>query len=416
MKQNLKQTISVVAGHLFEHYDVTLYGFFAVLLAPIFFPTGSVYSAQIASFGAFAAGFLMRPLGGFIFGYIGDHYGRRRALLLSMSLAVLPTLLIGLLPTYESIGLAASILLVLLRLAQGVSVGGEYSGAVIYIFEHSYQKRPALKAGFLIGSGFAGAVLGTLMGTLCTSSLMPSWGWRIPFIVGGIMGLVIYLMRQGIQETPEFKALSDLHKLSESPLKHIFSLHKKEFFCCVVFGGANLVPLYLATVYINSWFVELGATRAEILLDNTIVLLSSGLLMPFAGIIADRVGAFKLMKVALTFLIVGSIPLYVYVAADPSWENYLLLQGGLVLLNACIITPLTCFLPTLFPAAHRYTGLSVSYTLGQAILGGLTPLIATVLTASIGEKWAPSLLLCGASCLFLVCLRLCQKPRENKLN
>lgn len=414
MKKNSKQTISIVAGHLFEHYDITLYGFFAILLAPVFFPPSSIYTAQIASFGAFAAGFLMRPLGALIFGYIGDHFGRKRALLLSISLAVLPTLFIGLLPTYDAIGLAAPILLVMFRLVQGISVGGEYSGALIYVFEHAQQKQPGFKAGILIGCGFAGAVLGTAIGTLCTSAFMPSWAWRIPFILGGVMGMVIYWLRRNIHETPEFKAMSELNRPINHPLKRVFSLNRKEFLCSVVFGGANLVPLYLATVYMNAWFMELGLTRTEILLDNTIVLFCSGLLMPLTGFLADRFTALKMMQTSLLVLSIFSVPFYFYVASHSSWQTYIMLQAFLVITNACIITPLTTFLPTLFHSSHRYTGISVSYTLGQATLGGLTPLLAALLASSIDQKWAPSLLLCGSSILFLICLKLCKKPAPKQ--
>lgn len=409
MKQ--KQTISVIAGHLFEHYDITLYGFFAILLAPVFFPPSSVYTAQIASFGAFAAGFLMRPLGGLIFGYIGDHFGRKRALLLSISLSVLPTLFIGLLPTYDYIGLAAPILLVIFRLVQGISVGGEYSGALIYVFEHAQQKQPGFKAGILIGCGFGGAVLGTAIGTLCTSTFMPSWAWRIPFILGGVMGMIIYWLRQSIQETPEFEAISELNRPMSHPLKRVFSLNRKEFLCSIVFGGANLVPLYLATVYMNAWFMELGLTRTEILLNNAIVLFCSGLLMPITGFFADCFTPLKMMRSSLFVLTLFSFPLYLYVASNPSLQTYIMLQVFLVIANACIIAPLITFLPTLFHPSHRYTGISVSYTIGQATLGGLTPLLATLLTSSLNEKWAPSLLLCASFLLFLTALKLCENPR-----
>ncbi|MBM3468755.1 MAG: MFS transporter [Alphaproteobacteria bacterium] len=408
MKTESKQTFSIVAGHLFEHYDISLYGFFAVLLTPIFSPQTSLYAAQIASFGAFAAGFLMRPLGGLIFGYIGDRYGRKRALLLSISLAVLPTLMIGLLPSYEYIGLMAPLLLVIFRLVQGISVGGEYSGALIYVFEHAQHRKPAFKAGILIGSGFAGAVLGTFIGTVCTLSFMPSWGWRIPFIFGGIMGMIIYWLRRSICETPSFQSLSELNKSSKHPLQQVFSLNRRGFLCSVVFGGANLVPLYLATVYMNAWFVELGLSKMEVLLDNTIVLLCSGLLMPITGGIADRFGVLKMMRTSLFTLVLCSLPLYIHISTHPTLENYIILQAFLVICNACIIPSLTSFLPTLFPSSYRYTGISVSYTLGQATLGGLTPLLATLLTSFIGQKWAPALLLCLSSLMFLIGLKLCR--------
>jgi MHS family proline/betaine transporter-like MFS transporter len=407
---NQKHTLSIVAGHLFEHYDICLYGFFAVLLAPVFFPASSALSAQIATFGAFAAGFLMRPLGGFIFGYIGDRYGRKQALLISICSAVLPTLLIGVLPTYETIGIAASILLILFRLIQGISIGGEYSGAIIYIFEHSQQNRPVLKAGLLIASGYVGAGLGTLLGVVCTMSFMPSWGWRIPFIIGGVMGLGIYWMRRGIQETPAFKAISNLNIPVRHPLSHVFSMNKKEFFCCIGFAS-TMVPFYLAVVYTNVWLKELGLTRAEIMLDNMVIIFASGILIPLIGMLADRFGSMKFMTFGFSTLAIFAIPVYTYLTAVPSWQKCLILQAFLILPHVCILAPLTSYLPTLFPAVHRYTGLSVSYTIGQAIFGGLTPLLAVLLTSSIDQKWAPSLLLCASSLLFLFCLKISQKRK-----
>lgn len=412
MKQ--KHTISIVAGHLFEHYDICLYGFFAVFLAPVFFPANSIYAAQLASFGAFAAGFLMRPLGGFIFGYIGDRFGRKRALLVSISSAILPTLLIGLLPTYDSIGLAAPILLILFRLIQGISIGGEYSGAIIYIFEHAQQKRPAFKAGLLISSGYVGAGLGTLVGVLCTSSFMPFWAWRIPFILGGAMGIGIYWLRRGMKETPEFSALSNLNLPTTHPLKRVFSLNKKEFFCSIGFAS-TMVPFYLAVVYTNAWLAELGLTRAEIMFDNMVIIFASGLFIPLMGILADRFGTVRFMTFGfLTWAIFG-IPVYFYLTHFLTWQKCLILQAFLIIPHVSIMASITSFIPTLFPTAHRYTGISVSYTIGQAIFGGLTPLLAALLTSSLNQKWAPSLLLCGSSLLFLLCLKLSLKSKSSFL-
>jgi MFS transporter, MHS family, proline/betaine transporter len=414
MKQQKKYTFPIISGHLFEHYDICLYGFFAVILAPVFFPPSSAHAAQIASFGAFAAGFLMRPLGGFIFGHIGDRYGRKKALLVSISLAVLPTLFIGLLPTYDSIGLMAPILLVIFRLLQGISIGGEYSGAIIYIFEHSQQRKPALKAGLLLASGYVGAGIGTIVGVLCTLPFMPSWGWRIPFILGGVMGMVIYWMRHGIQETPEFKAISDLNAPTKSPLKHVFALNKKEFFCCIVFAS-TMVPFYLAVIYINAWLTELGLSRSEVLLDNMVIIFCSGLMIPLIGTLADRFGALKFVTLGFLIFALFSVPVFMLLTPNLTPQKCFMLQFFLVLPHVCILAPLTSFLPTLFPAAHRYTGISVSYTLGQATLGGLTPLLAALLVSSTGQRWTPSLLLCGASILFLICLKLCQKPALGAL-
>ncbi|MFN9000630.1 MAG: MFS transporter, partial [Holosporales bacterium] len=403
-----KRTIAVIAGHVMEHYDISLYGFFAVLLAPYFFPESSAYSAQIASFGAFAAGFVMRPVGATVFGYIGDRFGRRRALIASIIFATLPTLLIGLLPTYAEIGLLAPIALMICRLAQGISVGGEFSGALVYIYEHNSHDRPAFKSASLLGAGFAGAVLGTGIGALCTADQMPAWGWRIPFILGGVLGILIYWLRRNLEETPDFQNILHTQGLIRLPLAQVLKHNGREFLCTIVFGGANLVPLYLATVYMNACFNSLGIGKSTILANNACVLLASGLLMPLVGLAADRFGLAVIMKVGLAFLGLFALPAYTYLTQDPSFESYVLLQSFLVIGNALVIAPLTSFLPRLFRPAHRYTGISVSYTLGQASLGGLTPIIASTLVAATHANWAPGLLLAGAVFVFYTALKACE--------
>ena len=239
---------------------------------------------------------------------------------------------------------------------------------------------------------------------------MPFWAWRIPFILGGLMGMGIYWLRRGMQETPAFKNLSNLNMPSRHSLKHVFSLNKKEFFCCIGFAS-TMVPFYLAVVYTNVWLKELGLTRAEIMLDNLVIIFCSGILIPLVGILADRFGSVKFMTFGFSTLALFALPAYMYLTAVPTWQKCLVLQAFLILPHICILAPLTSFLPTLFSTVHRYTGLSVSYTIGQAIFGGLTPLLASLLTSSMNQKWAPSILLCASSLLFLLCLKICQKPR-----
>src|SRR5688572_29933528 len=186
---------TIIGGHLLEVYEITLYGWCITLFAQLYFTTDNLSTSTIASFGTYAAGFFMRPVGGIVFGHIGDRIGRKYALLASILLMSISTLAIGILPTYHQIGLCAPITLIIFRLLQGLSVGGEYSGSLIFLTEHLQMKRNNFIASILVSVGFLGALLATILSALFTSKLMPAWAWRIPFILGGVLGFCGYLLR-----------------------------------------------------------------------------------------------------------------------------------------------------------------------------------------------------------------------------
>jgi len=216
-----KAILAAMIGNALEYYDVMLYGFFAAALAPLFFPTTNHFVSITASLGTFAAGFLMRPLGGILFGHLGDRYGRRMALAFSILLVTVPTLTIGLLPTYEYIGIAAPIILVVCRLLQGLCVGGEYSGAAIFVIEHSKKKQEAFAGSVLCATGFLGGFLGTILGLICTLPYMPTWSWRIPFLIGSIIGLIGYYIRTQVDESPAYSQAMKRGEIIKSPLRDV---------------------------------------------------------------------------------------------------------------------------------------------------------------------------------------------------
>src|SRR5436189_1033551 len=195
MEKNIKAIFAAMVGNALEYYDVMLYGFFAAMLAPLFFPTDNQITSTISSLGTFAAGFVMRPLGGIIFGHLGDKFGRRQALVLAIFLVTIPTFTIGILPTYADIGIAAPLILLLCRLLQGLCVGGEYSGASIFVIEYSKRGREAFAGSILCAAGVSAGVLGTLVGFLSTLPFMPAWRWRIPFLIGSLFGLIGHYFR-----------------------------------------------------------------------------------------------------------------------------------------------------------------------------------------------------------------------------
>jgi len=404
-----KKTFAIIAGHLLEHYDITLYGFFAAMLGPVFFPESNALCATLYSFGAFAAGFLMRPFGGAIFGHIGDKYGRRKALLFSILLVTVPTFSIGFLPTYAQIGILSPILLIICRLLQGICVGGEFSGALIYVSEHSKKIKPALKASLLIASGFLGAILGTSVGWISTKILdletfahLPrDWGWRFPFILGGIFGLGVLLLRNSLEETPDFQSLVE-KKIKGSPLLNVLKHHPLPFLCTIVYGGANMVALYLGTIYMNSILYEhLNFTRPQVLLNSTLCLTFSACIIPLFGWIGDKVGALRTVLGGCAFLTIGSIPMYMWAFQTPLMiERIYVLQAFLLISNALIIGSLASFIPRIFPKHLRYSGMSVSFTTGQAILGGMTPIIASYITHATNLAWSPGIFLFVVGILF----------------
>ena len=226
-----KTLFAAIVGNALEYYDFTLYGFFAAFLSPLYFPSADPKTSIIASFGAFAAGFLMRPVGGLIFGHLGDRYGRKYALLVSILLMTLPTFTIGITPEYSQIGFWAPLIIILSRLLQGICTVGEYTGATVLIAEYTGQHQPGFACSLLPASSLIGAILATCLGAFCLLDFMPSWTWRLPFIMGVGFGLFGFYLRQQINESPTFTALAKEHNISKSPALKILKEQKMNFLC-----------------------------------------------------------------------------------------------------------------------------------------------------------------------------------------
>jgi MHS family proline/betaine transporter-like MFS transporter len=387
-----KMTIGVaMVGHALEHYDITLYGFFAAMLAPLFFPSDHYIVSLIASWGAFALGFLMRPLGGLVFGHLGDLLGRKRSLLSSILLASFPTLIIGLLPTYETIGLLAPLMLVGCRLLQGFSVGGEYSGAAIFVAEHSRHHNAGFIGSFLCSTGFGGALLGTLVGAACTLSSMPSWGWRIPFLIGGLIGLASYFLRKKLPETPEFKKEVLSIKKTSIPLLEVYKKKRGNALCVLAMGAHGLIPLYLGSIYLNPILIkDFGLSTSSMMLTNGLFLFLWAVLLPFFGYCADKIGLPVIMALSSTLTLILAFPLFSLIDHTQSLLNIFVFMGALSVLGAAFVAALPGFLPMLFSPLERYSGVAFHYTLGQALFGGTTPLIATTLVTWTENPTAPA--------------------------
>ncbi|MBY0462435.1 MAG: MFS transporter [Alphaproteobacteria bacterium] len=405
-----RNAIAAISGIIFESYNNTLYGFFAVILAPVFFPPNEYLSSISASFLAFAAGYLARPIGGIVLGFIGDRFGRKRALLLSSLLTTVPTFIIGILPSYASIGVLAPILLISCRLVQGVAIGADYTGSIIYIAEQNGIKNKNFVTSILVAMGFFGAALGLFVSLLFSFVSISDWSWRLSFIFGSVVGIVICFMRLKMEESSAFQYTKDQNLLEKNPILSTFRSDKKQLVASCILGGANLVPIYLATVYMNVHLKDLvSLSTYAILIDNLSIFLIGGILVICSSKLISRFGEINIMNACMFWFISLSIPLYTWSFSHISIATLLLLQGFLIIGDAFQISALAIFLPKLFPSSRRYSGLGFSYAMGQAILGGTTPLIASLLVEKTGQTAAPSYFLCVVAIFYVVAIAIVKR-------
>jgi MHS family proline/betaine transporter-like MFS transporter len=392
-RQGRRSTLAGAVGNVIEWYDFSLYGFFAPVLARLFFPQQSETAALLATFGVFAAGFLMRPLGAVIFGQIGDRYGRRRVLVWSVAMMALPTLALGLLPTFAQVGVLAPLLLVAVRLFQGLSVGGEFTGSVTYMVETAPPGRRGLAGSWANVGGNVGMLLGVGVAALMTTSLsdaaLDSWGWRLPFIVGGALGMVSILLPLSLSESELFQ--HDLFHAGDSPLRQALTNDRSTTLRALVFACGYGVAFYLPLVYLPTYaarFADISLGAA--LRANTIALAILTVLVPVTAIVSDRwIRRRTVLVIAFVAVAALAIPAFELVRGGGFGEALL----GQVLFAVLLALPLgvaPAMLAEQFPTADRETAYSLAYNVGFGVAGGTAPLIATWLIAAVGAQLAPA--------------------------
>lgn len=415
-----KVVVSGMIGNALEWYDYALYGHFAAIIGAQFFPSDNPLNSMIATFGVFAAGFLTRPLGAVVFGYIGDRYGRRISLAVSILLMAIPTACIGLLPTFAQIGILAPILLTVIRLLQGLSLGGEFSGSITYITEHA----PAKKRGFIGSSAMFSLVLGILIGsavaTLFAEFLpredLERWGWRIPFIIGVVIGLIGLYIRTNLHESPVYQEAKKAGHLSKKPLAEAFSHHWPEMLQAIGFYLSVTVPFYMLAVFMNTFVTRvLEQPLEDALLMNTINLIVMMAMVPFSGALSDRVGRKPIIAFVSLGYILLSYPIFYLLAKGGFW-NALAAQVMLAALIGWFIGPIPALLVELFPTSVRYTGMSISYNFCAAAFGGTTPMVATWLVQVTGMKTVVAFYLMFCAVLTLVSLCFYKDKHNQPLN
>jgi MHS family proline/betaine transporter-like MFS transporter len=401
-------------GNTLEWYDFALYGFFAPIFGQLFFPHSDPVMSLIVSFGVFAVGFLMRPIGAVFFGYIGDSYGRKKALVLSMYLMAFPTLSIAFLPTYAQCGIIAPILLTLVRAIQGFSMGGEFTGSIVFIGEHA----PLEKRGFYGSLAIFSLVLGTFLGSLVAgliTFLLPedalmSWGWRVPFLISIIGGFVGMYMRHYVSESGEFHAT----KKARVPFLKLCNDYKFEMILVILIDMTVAVGFYLISIYIASYLSSFAnISRVDSFMINIIGLFFLGLVIPFCGMLSDKVGPKRIMMSAAICFLLFTVILFQNFFA-PSIITVLFSYICLALIMGVYYAPLGGLLVSIFPVAVRYSGVSIAHNLSMTIFGGTAPMVVTFFIRSTNNLMAPALyLMCAVAASIVGLLLLKNKTKEE---
>jgi MHS family proline/betaine transporter-like MFS transporter len=398
-----------VVGNVLEWYDFAVYGFFAPILAAQFFPAGDRVVSLLAAFGAFAVGFLMRPVGAALFGHIGDKFGRARALLISVAMMAVPTVLMGLLPTYATIGIAASFLIVILRMFQGLAVGGEFTSSMVFLAEHAPAGRRGLYSAWAMFGATTGTMLGAAVGGALTNLLSPedlaAWGWRAAFIAGIVVAVVGVIIRRNLMDTP-----AEVPR--ESPLKVAFRRHRFEVLRIMGLNAAPAATYYLLFVYAATWIAETTVvSRASALDITTLSILTFLVVAPVAAILSDRYGRRRLLAIGLTSCMVLAYPLLWVMHQG----NAMFLAAGQMVFAALLATYMASIPAAMcetFPHEVRVTAVSVGYGLAYAIFGGTAPAAAVWLVARTGNDLAFAWYIAAASA---VSLAMAFTLRERRL-
>ncbi|GAA3722045.1 MFS family permease [Spinactinospora alkalitolerans] len=411
-----RATIASFVGTAIEWYDFYIYGTASALVfARLFFPEVSPAAGTMASFAAFWVGFLARPLGGIVFGHIGDRLGRKQTLVVTLLMMGVATTGIGLLPTYAAIGLAAPLLLVALRFVQGVAVGGEWGGAVLMATESAPKKRRGISGMWVQQGSPAGATLATLVfmvvGYLPDEAFF-SWGWRVPFLLSAVLVVVGLVIRVKVEESTDFAETRRQAGVVKAPLVEVLRSSWGLVLLAIGASAIGISAAYFTNTFVLSWTTtELQVPRQTMIYVLLAVSVLQFLWQPAAALIAQRVGTVRLMAGALIGNIVAVVPMFLLImTAQPA-----LITAGLALgivTGSAYYAMLAGFLAQVFPANVRYTGISVAYQFCGSVIGGSTPLVAQyLLTSSDGSPWAVAgyyvtLLLLTVACVLVLARRL----------
>jgi MFS family permease len=414
-----------VVGTTIEWYDFFIYAQAAgVVLATLFFAPAGDTIAQIVAWASLGISFLFRPLGAIVAGHLGDRIGRKRMLVFTLVLMGISTALIGVLPTYAAIGIAAPILLVLLRILQGFSAGGEWGGAALMSVEHA----PPGKRGFFgaypqIGVP-AGMILATatmwILTSVLTEEQFKEWGWRIPFLFSIVLILVGYLIRRAVEESPVFKELQERKGESAAPLKTLFRKNAKEVVLAALIFIANNAAGYLLIAFFSAYATRpvdaggLGLERPPVLLATSLAAFGWLGFTLYGGIVSDKIGRKRTFQIGYALLAVWAIPMWFLIDTGNLFLYFLalfLLTVGLGLSYG----PQAALYAEMFPADIRYSGVSIGYAIGAILGGAFAPMIAELVFGATGQSWTIGLYILGVTIISFIAVSVVKERKDQPL-
>jgi MFS transporter, MHS family, proline/betaine transporter len=406
--------VAGVIGNALEWYDFAVYGYLVPVLSQVFFPDTNIYRSLLTTLAIYGVGFGMRPVGSILFGILGDRYGRRRALSAVIFLMAVATFSVGLLPSYAASGMLGPVLLLVARLAQGLSAGGEWGGSTAYIVEFAAEGRRGYIGSWQQVSVGAGFLLGSLSATLLTGMLdkdaLLAWGWRVPFLAGIALGLIGAWLRWRLDDTPKFAEIRQHGEVAGTPLMETATRYPRETLLAFGLTLHNTVAYYTVLVYINIWLstqVKLPAPTA--LKISTICLAVFVVLIPFMGALSDRIGRRPLLIASCLGYTIFAVPLFAMAASgDATWA--FIMQLVLVILLSPYAGAAPAAYAELFPTRVRYTALSIGYNIAVALFGGFAALICSYLIQITGNILAPTLYVTAAA---VVTLSILLRTRET---
>lgn len=413
-----RQVVAAVIGNALEWYDFIVYGFLSSIIARLFFPSGDEYTSMLMTLATFGVGFFMRPVGGILLGLYADRRGRKAAMQLIIRLMTIAIALIAFAPDYAAIGVAAPLLIVVARMLQGFATGGEYASATAFLVESAPpEKRGLYGAWQLFGqclAVFAGAGMGALVTHWLSPEALDSWGWRVPFVLGLLIGPVGLWMRRHLQETDAFQTANSTPNVSREPLLSVVNQHWRGVLVSMgmtIFGTASF---YVILVHMPTFAnTVLGLPLYEVFLIQMAAVLVMTLIIPIAGALSDRMGRRAVLFAATFVFFIIVYPLFAWLTAAPSLERLLVMQLVLCANLGVCFGPAPTALAEQFPTHIRSTGISVGYNVAVMLFGGFGPFIVTWLVRASGTPVAPAWYVLFATLLSLIataCLREKEPP------
>lgn len=403
-----RASIAGFLGTVVESYDFFVFTYLIVYTSPLFFPRDDPAAGILISLAVLGTGFLARPLGGIIFGRLGDLHGRRTALLVTILGMGAATFLMGLLPTYQQIGIVSPILLVLLRLLQGISAGGELMGSATFISEHANKRNHGFLStitplGFATGTVLAPGVV-ALVTIALSEETMAEWGWRIPLLLSLLLTTTCLLLRLRLEDSPEFRRLADAHEVSKSPVRELISSHWRTLIKIVVLSATVLMIGYISAAYIPIYLQrELNFRPGTTANMATVTSAFAIAFLIVTGLVMDRFGRRATMTAIMAALGIGVLPImYLMKVADGNPVITVLAWSLFAGLAGAASAPAYATFTAVFPVRMRYTGAAMGFGLGSAIGGGFGPYLAGQLTVWTGNPYAPAFMVGVAAIVAIV--------------